>query len=344
MKLSELMEVTKLEEYISKGLVSKRKHPKYDIYILNYTAATQFDWLWDEVTLNCRGLVVDGDYNIVARSLPKFFSYEQLNGKLPEGEFVVEEKMDGSMLLVFNYQGEILTATRGSFESEQALKGKELFADKFIPNVGETWIFEVIYNQNKIVVNYDWEGLALLAVVYLDGTEVPSKNLTVVAKSDGFISPKVYSFNSLEEILKHEEPNLEGFVLHYESGERVKIKLEEYKRLHRLITGFNEKDVWEALKEDKLEQVLEEVPDEMYDWVKEVESDLTSKFNDIKIDAMSNMKDLGNRKDNALYYQTCKYPALMFYLLDGKDVEPLIWKMVKPKVTQTFKLVAEESN
>src|SRR6478609_1826444 len=103
MHISDLMKIEDLEQAIENGLVSKRKHPTHPLYILNYTAVTQFDWNWNDVTLNCRGLVIDEDYNIVARSFPKFFSYEQLDGKLPDGNFVVEEKLDGSMLIAFNY-------------------------------------------------------------------------------------------------------------------------------------------------------------------------------------------------------------------------------------------------
>jgi hypothetical protein len=34
----------------------------------------------------------------------------------------------------------------------------------------------------------------------------------------------------------------------------------------------------------------------------------------------------------------------MFNLLDGKDISEAVWKMIKPKVAQTFKVVSEESN
>ena len=103
MYIRELMDEADLDQALKSGLVSKRKHPKFPIYILNYTAAAQYNWVWTPVTLNCRGLVVDEDNNIVARSFPKFFSYEQLDGKLPPGTFVVEEKLDGSMLMLFRY-------------------------------------------------------------------------------------------------------------------------------------------------------------------------------------------------------------------------------------------------
>jgi hypothetical protein len=281
MHISDLMNLQDLEVAIESGLISKRKHPIHPLYILNYTAAAQFDWVWNDVTLNCRGLVVDEDYNVIARSFPKFFSYEQLDGKLPAGEFVVEEKLDGSMLLVFRYNGEIITATRGSFESEQAIKANEFLSEDYKVRLhsGESWIFEVIYKENRIVVDYDFEGLVLLDVYKI--TKFNTNAVNWLAKHFGFRRPKVYSFNSLEDILKCNETNIEGFVLHYANGERVKIKTDDYKRLHRLVTGVSEKTVWEALKENRFNELIENVPDEFYSWVHRVKLNLDIRFKEI---------------------------------------------------------------
>jgi len=341
MHISDLMSIDELDRAIKDGLVSRRKHPTHPIYILNYTAAAQFDWVWNDVTLNCRGLVIDEDYNIVARALPKFFTSEQLEGKLPEGNFVVEEKLDGSMLIAFNYNGELITATRGSFESEQAIKGKKFLPSYFIPHENLTWVFEVIYKANRVVVNYDFEGLVLLALVNKDGTE---KQVTELMSVLGFRTPKIYSFESLEEILSYEEDNLEGFVLHYDSGERVKVKLEEYKRLHRLLTGVSEKTVWEAMRNGTLPALLENTPDEFYDWVTGIKEDLEERYQIIELSAKASFVDFGDRKKNAMWYLKQDYPAVMFHMLDGKDYSDLIWKMLRPEVTQVFKMVNESSN
>ncbi len=166
-----------------------------------------------------------------------------------------------------------------------------------------------------------------------------------------FTRVKDYKFSkTLEEFLNtflktyENNTSIEGFVLRFPDGYLLKAKLTEYKRLHRLLTGLNEKDIWEALKEGKFEAMLEDIPDEMFGYVESVRADLQAKFDEIKLDAMQNMKDLGSRKDNALYYQTCNYPSVMFYLLDGKPVDEMVWKMVRPKVTKTYKIVSEDSN
>ena len=49
--------------------------------------------MWDEITLQCRGLVTDNEGNVVARPFKKFFNIEE--GKhTPTEEFEVFEKME----------------------------------------------------------------------------------------------------------------------------------------------------------------------------------------------------------------------------------------------------------
>lgn len=355
MKIYELFTKEALDKALADKMVKVEKHPTLDLYIYNYTANTQFAWEWNDVTLNCRGLIVDGEDNIVARPFKKFFSYEQLDGKLPnvDGDILdykVEEKMDGSMLIIVNYKGNVVCATRGSFVSDQAKKAYEFLTPELLTGTykgdsyvhefkqGFTYIFEIIYKQNRIVVDYDFEGLVLLLMTDTElGGEYDSVYLP-------WRRPRKYNFESLEEILAYEEPNLEGFVLKFQNGERVKIKLEDYKRLHRLITGVSEKTVWEAMRNGTLEELLEGTPDEFYDFVEGVRAELQEKYEAIEREAKDNFVDLGDRKANALHYQTLPNAGLLFNMLDGKDYSQGIWKQIRPEVTRVFKMVSEDAN
>ncbi len=64
-----------LEKYYQNGLVSKQTHPRHDLIIWNYTPKVQYDRLWDDITLQCRGLVTNSKGVIVARPFKKFFNY-----------------------------------------------------------------------------------------------------------------------------------------------------------------------------------------------------------------------------------------------------------------------------
>ena len=111
-----------LNKYYEEGLVYKQVHPTLPLTIWNYTEKVQYDNLWDGVTIQTRGLVTDDEGNIIARPFKKFFNIEEKR-YVPTEKFDVYEKLDGSLGILFNYKGEWIMSTRGSFISEQAIKG-----------------------------------------------------------------------------------------------------------------------------------------------------------------------------------------------------------------------------
>ena len=135
-----------LNKYHNEGLLYKQIHPTLPLTIWNYTEEVQYNNKWDEITLSARGLVTDEFGTIVARPFTKFFNMEE--GKhTPTTDFEVFEKVDGSLGIVFNYKGEWMIATRGSFTSDQAIKGKEML-DKYPVeklDKNKTYLFEIIY-------------------------------------------------------------------------------------------------------------------------------------------------------------------------------------------------------
>ena len=118
-----------LNQYQSQGLLYQQVHPTLPLSIWNYSEKVQYDSLWDDITLSCRGLVTDDNGNVVARPFRKFFNIEE--GKhTPTEQFQVFEKMDGSLGILFFYGDKWVFASRGSFTSDQALKFKEIFTKK----------------------------------------------------------------------------------------------------------------------------------------------------------------------------------------------------------------------
>lgn len=123
----------------------------------------------------------------------------------------------------------------------------------------------------------------------------------------------------------------EGFVVRFESGQRVKIKFEEYKRLHKLLTGVSPKAIWEVLRSGSdLSQVIERVPDEFFQWVRETENHLRAAFATIEATARGQMTFGGSRKEIAERFKQCQYPSVTFAMLDGKDYSDQIWRMIQP--------------
>jgi RNA ligase len=337
--------VEKLEEHIANKLVTVRKHPTEELYIYNYSATCQFGQNWDDVTEQCRGLIMDKDYNIVARPFRKFHNLD-VNTVLPLVPYEVFEKMDGSLLISYWIGDTFNLATRGSFESDQALEANKLFNKKYshvIPKLDKsyTYLFEFIAPWNKIVVDYEGvEDVVLLAVIdTVSGSHLPLSNF----KDLGIPVVKSYiTGKDLMELGRDERDNAEGYVVRFANDFMVKIKFETYKKLHRLITGVSNVTVWECLKDKTpFEELIEGVPDEQYNWLMGLRNELISAYAEIENTCKKDFVDKGSRKENALFYKTCKYPAVLFNMLDGKPYDQTIWKMIKPKWERPFVRTAE---
>ncbi len=334
------MNISLLQTLMAEGYIYSQKHPSADLHIYNYSPKAQFERVWNEWTLQCRGLIMDSSYRIVARPFQKFFNLEEHHSsEIPTESFEVYEKMDGSLGILYWIDDKPFIATRGSFDSEQSLKATQLLYERYSHtwlylNPGYTYLFEIIYPTNRIVVNYgDTEDIVLLAIIdNTTGQDVPLADIgfPIVQRYDGITDLKM--LKSLQ------EGNKEGFVIRFSSGFRVKVKFEEYVRLHRLLTQVSSKTIWEQLSANQpLDQLLEKVPDEFYDWVKKTVADLRTEYQAIEQYCQQHFKDLGDRKTTAAYFLTLKYSGVLFYMLDKKDYAQIIWKMIKPSYEKPFR-------
>ena len=344
--LPKTMNIKALQQLIADDYIKVQKHPTAPLYIYNYTPKTQYDRVWNELTLACRGLILDEEYNIVARPFGKFFNLGEMeNQVIPNEPFEVFEKLDGSLGILYWHEGKPFIASRGSFSSEQALVATELLHTQYahvIPQLDptKTYLFEIIYPENRIVVDYGAERkLVLLAVIdNQTGIDVLETQHHAFLKEGGFEIVKRYDgLNDLQLLKTQEEENKEGFVVRFQSGYRLKVKFEEYQRIHRIVTGVSTVSIWEYLKAGQdLTPILEKVPDEFYDWVKETHAQLLAQFAEIEAICKADFKILETRKDTALYFQTCRYPAVLFKMFDQKPYDEVIWKQLRPVFQKPF--------
>jgi RNA ligase len=334
----------------------KQVHPTLPLTIWNYSEKVQYDSLWNDITLQTRGLVTDDKGNIVARPFKKFFNDSEKK-HTPTPEFDVYEKMDGSLGILFHYEGEWVLATRGSFTSDQAVKGFEMLQKYEYQKLHKdyTYLFEIIYDDNRIVVKYPYEDLVLLGMIntetgyevdlYGEGNDVRLKNLItnlgfkVVRKYDG-----INDYSILKGIIKDDE---EGFVVKFSNGDRVKIKGKEYLKLHKLITSVSTTAIWEMMSEGRdVLELLKEVPDEFYNKIKTYVRDLkytyfslseyAGKTHDgFRYGKFGDKDPEPTKKEFAEFLSMNNYnpviKALCFAMWDKKDYDKIIWKHIKPE-------------
>ena len=229
---SSLWDSKDLEKLISMWYISKTKHPYLPLYIYNYTPKTQYEKKWNDLTISHRWLIKDELWNIVARSFNKIFNYSELSWARLKSiktheKFNVIEKLDWSLLIVFFYNWERHTATRWSFSSEQAIKWKSML-DISVLDSNYTYLFEIIYPENRIVLNYEWERL-----VFLGKTD---KEWNIYRDNIFEDTYKEYWEMTIKELLELREQwwtNIEWYVC-YNGNDMFKIKTDEYVELHKL--------------------------------------------------------------------------------------------------------------
>lgn len=341
MHIYDLLPQDLLDRHVADGLVFKRPHRDFGYFIYGYAPQVQYIRAWDEVTLNCRGLITDADGEVIARGFPKFFNVGELEA-VPDGPHDVFEKADGSLCIpLLGPDGRVYMSTRGSFHSEQAQWATQFVHGdpglertlKDALEAGTTPLFEAIYPGNRIVCHYgDRQELVLLAV--LDTATARDVDLidwpTVVQHHQGLTLPEVL------ERLDGPFENREGFVIRWADGTRAKAKYSEYVRTHGLVFGMTTKVIWEMLSaRQSLDRLIEVVPDEFFAWVKEQEATLNQRFSEIERDALAFLAEVprdASRKEQAdLILAKATYPNLVFMMLDQKDYAAAIWKMIRPE-------------
>ena len=344
--------LNELNKRVEQGLVSVQKHDTLPLLIWNYTQTCQFSRAWDEYTMAARGLITDLEGNVVARPFKKFFNIDEREEtkieNLPTETPDVYTKYDGSLGILYFDGDKPCIATRGSFNSEQAVWATQWIQTKMVSRSdfleGYTYLFEIIYPENRIVVDYGGaQTLILLAVINTkDGTEKFYPDAE--AQRLGFQCAERKSFDSVQKIVEacdQLDSNEEGFVLVYPDGFRVKIKGREYVRLHKLLTEFSSISIWECLKNGTdLEEMLDRVPDEFYDWVHAKKFSLEDAyFRRLRKSWSHTANIIGmERSLQAAYIKRLdkELQPICFALLDFKNPKEIIWRQLKPKYEKPF--------
>lgn len=259
MHISDLFDPELLSSHIGAGNVAATKHPTSDLTIYNYTPQVQYSKQWDEVTRACRGLIVRGNGEVVARPFQKFFNYAETDMYeetiTPSTHVYAFDKLDGSLGIVYwDDEGQPQVATRGSFTSVQAIHASEKIKDILVPNFDNiTMLVEIIYPENQIVLDYKgMDDLVLLGGIRIDSGYFMDP-VTLFAEIRGvypeggfnYLAQNYQEIESVEDALNNlNRTNREGFVLHTDQGTMVKVKQDDYLAMHKAVFNFTKRNVW----------------------------------------------------------------------------------------------------
>lgn len=156
-------------------------------------------------------------------------------------------KEDGSILTFIKLpNGKIVAKTKASFEADQALRAQQFYEENigvknlvgYCLNNNIVPIFEFVGPTNRVVLKYAQTNLVLIKLrnnltgEYIDVSTLP---LSIV---EGVSLVKTFEGLTLDDLIKkcESDTGYEGFVVTFESGKMIKLKLQEYCNLHNLHT------------------------------------------------------------------------------------------------------------
>jgi hypothetical protein len=110
-----------LKEYVATSGLVNMKEAGAGIYVLKYKKRVFYDNLWNHYIAECRGSIVDKDFNLVAYPFTKIYNYgiEKAAPVLSDDtEVTAFRKVNGFMVACTWYDGDILVSTTGSTDSD----------------------------------------------------------------------------------------------------------------------------------------------------------------------------------------------------------------------------------
>lgn len=241
-------------------LVTRRESKRYPgLFTLKYTRAVFYDALWDAnpLLLECRGLVVDADYNVVVKPFTKVFNYQENGTTIPRDELCTAVvKVNGFMACVTkslkHSPDKLIVSTTGSLDSEHVDIAYKYVLHTWWDYIGDgqTLIFEICDPSDPHIVS-EKEGAWLIGgtfeSVWRGKSNWSETSLDGIAKMCNMLRPQTYFGVRFSDIVKmSEECEHEGFMV-YSDTQSLKIKSPYY-----LITKFLAR-----MKETRLRNIIE---------------------------------------------------------------------------------------
>lgn len=269
---------SRLDELVSEGYLRKVTSECGRLVLWNYTDKCTYDRHWNHSTLNARGTVYEQSTGrVVARAFPKFFNFSELtpveqSSLSVRRDLKVWDKADGSLGIVYYYDGQWRVNTRGSFTSEQAQYAQSQLLPKYdfskVPTT-TSLMCEIIYPENRIIVDYgNTEKLVLLSAYdNLKQSELYPWARRQLSEWTGIEEPKKYEFNTVQEVIdsQHSLPaSEEGYVVEFGHGNRVKFKSLEYLKVAKVMSQSSLLGLWQSFQLDGTidNEFLQAIPEE----------------------------------------------------------------------------------
>lgn len=249
------------------------------------------------IVMECRGLIIDNDCNIVCRPFDRFFNYGEALNVMPEIDWKrasIFEKVDGSLIKIYFDGRRWQAATRGTAFAESDCMGHGItFRELVFKAMSEavydqpdlvdeckfqelcewnlsksvTYLCELTSVENRVVKHYHGYKLHFLGARNTATGEYLSYDEGIWHTFDiGAEEIKKYSLGSADEALEaaRQLKDLdEGFIVYQDGVPVAKIKSPAYVAVHHIRgEGLNPKRISELVLSGEVEEYLTYFPED----------------------------------------------------------------------------------
>lgn len=266
----------KLKEFIDANpkLVQCKESTRYPgLFVVKYKRDVFYDNLWNDILIECRGLVVDKDFNIVIQPFTKIFNHYENNTNIERDvEVTAIHKVNGFMACATYVEGYgVVVSTTGSLDSDFVTLAEKHITpenkgviERYAP--GMTFMFEICDATDPHIIP-EKEGAYLLGARTV-GSEVDYRSdakheqwLDEAASSMFNVKRPKWKVCRFSDIVSEANAcNHEGFVV-YSTDTALKIKSPYYK-IKKFMARKNPDKLLKLL--DKPHVIKQTVEEEFY--------------------------------------------------------------------------------
>lgn len=258
------------------SLVQKKATSNPELFVLKYTNKVFYDNLWTPELQECRGTIIDANYNVVSRPFTKVFNRNERGIDIPLSESCTYvRKVNGFMAAVTTYRGEILISTTGSIDSSFVDIARKHLAP-YLNSIDcylsvreyegygtQTFIFEIVDKDDPHIVSEE-EGAYLIGhrTNSWKSYSASEQRLDDLAIWLGCLRPEWDTglFSEIVEGIK--EVTHEGFMVYGDSGVVLKMKSPHY-LAKKALMRMGSKQVGKMF--DQPEEFRKRLDEEFYD-------------------------------------------------------------------------------
>ena len=336
----------KVQEYLKSNSLKELKD-EYDLKIKEYdNGLILLDYSITspktaQITIECRSLILDQDFNIVSRKFNRFFNYgeNESQNTVDLNYAVALEKADGSIIGIYYYKNEWLISTRGMAlaegpfqDTEKTFKemvllafgyNEEQFQEAFNQlDKDNTYIFEYISLENRIVTKYEKPEMVLIGISENSWTDYYSKesgflSYTITILNNPNIRLPIFypviNYKQLCESVDNLGDLKEGYVIwDSKNNTRLKIKSKTYLLAHGLKGDLKvtKKRLYELAFIGDVEEFLCYFP-EYTDRVNQIVISVDKLLKEAQ-DNFDKFNVIIDQKEFALMVKVLKYSSLLF--------------------------------